>query len=57
MQWGDSITALMRDAKRDVWDAVWEDTGLLTQPLGMGGSTVEVSGLLRRRAGACSARK
>ena len=40
--WGDSLTADMRDWRGEVWDAYFPPEELLSQPLGMGGSTVQV---------------
>lgn len=40
--WGDSLTADMRDWRADVWDDFFPPDQLLTQPLGMGGSTIQV---------------
>lgn len=41
--WGDSLTADMRDWREQAWDEYFPRDELLTQPLGMGGSTVQVN--------------
>lgn len=49
--WGDSLTADMRDWREQAWDEYFPRDELLTQPLGMGGSTVQVN-----MSGLCCAR-
>ncbi|KAL4448000.1 hypothetical protein ABPG75_005219 [Micractinium tetrahymenae] len=41
LQYGDSLTALLRDYKAEVWDQVFPPDQILATPLGMGGSTLE----------------
>lgn len=41
-RYGDSLTAAMRDDREEVWDEIFPADGYRAQPLGMGGSTVEV---------------
>ena len=44
IQYGDSLTAGMRDNRDEVWDELLPPGEVLATPLGMGGSKVEVSG-------------
>ena len=41
-RYGDSHTADIRDSRSEVWDKVFPPDEIRAQPLGMGGSTVEV---------------
>lgn len=41
IQYGDSLTAAMRDNRDEVWDELLPPGEVLATPLGMGGSTVE----------------
>lgn len=41
IQYGDSLTALLRDHQAEVWDEVFPPDQILAAPLGMGGSTLE----------------
>ncbi len=52
--WGDSLTADMRDWRADAWDDFFPPAELLAQPLGMGGSTVQVGWLLPCCCSCCS---
>jgi len=48
------LTADMRDWRADAWDDFFPPAELLAQPLGMGGSTVQVGWLLPCCCSCCS---